>query len=224
MRHLALTYPDDPRAVARDDEFLFGPDLLAAPVLSRGGATRTLYLPRGRWVDLWRSAGYDATRRRAALGARASCGGRAVHLPAPLDELPLLVRAGAVLPLLTPDVERSRATAGAASCACATARRLDGCSPCRAESRRGAWARGRLRARASAARTGALTFCGRRTRTYRLQASLATLRRPLRPCAVTVDGRALGRSRWRYDPAGQILRVRFRLRSRGRLEVLRRCR
>src|SRR5512133_447947 len=58
MRDLALAYPDDPRATAREDELLFGPDLLAAPVLEPGARQRTLYLPGGLWVDLWRSLGY----------------------------------------------------------------------------------------------------------------------------------------------------------------------
>ena len=106
MRHLALAYPDDPRAVRQDDEFLFGPDLLAAPVLSPGARDRSVYLPRGRWVDLWRSARYRSGDGGLSLGrARVLRGGRSVSLPAPLDELPLLARAGTLLPLLSPDVD-----------------------------------------------------------------------------------------------------------------------
>jgi alpha-D-xyloside xylohydrolase len=226
MRHLALAYPTDPRAVRRDDEFLFGPDLLAAPVLAAGRRSRNVYLPRGRWVDLWRSAGVRARGGALALRrARVLSGGRAVRLPAPLDELPLLVRAGAVLPLLTPDVDTLAGYGGGRGVVRLRDRadRLDLL----------AFPRGRARVRlargevleASEHRSGwRVDVLARRTRTYRLQASLATLRRPLRPCAVTVDGRALRRSRWSYDPAGRTLRVTFRLRSRGRLEVLRRCR
>ena len=55
MRHLSLAYPGDRRAVATDDAFLFGDDLLAAPVLEEGARERELYVPDGRWVDLWRS-------------------------------------------------------------------------------------------------------------------------------------------------------------------------
>ncbi|MEA2418620.1 MAG: hypothetical protein QOE60_826, partial [Thermoleophilaceae bacterium] len=92
MRHLVLAYPRDRRAAAREDEFLFGPSLLAAPVLEPGAKRRRLYLPRGRWVDLWRSvSGGDGL----SLGrARVLRGGQSVTLPAPLDELPLLARAG----------------------------------------------------------------------------------------------------------------------------------
>ena len=58
MRHALLTNPGDRRALAAAGQFSFGPDLLAAPVLRPGARTRGLYLPAGRWVDLWRSASY----------------------------------------------------------------------------------------------------------------------------------------------------------------------
>ena len=92
---------------ASDDEFLFGPDLLAAPVIEPGARERRLYLPRGRWVDLWRSASYGERHGRAAARRAASCCAAAatVTIPAPLDELPLLARAGTLLPLLPPDVD-----------------------------------------------------------------------------------------------------------------------
>ena len=68
MRHLALRWPGDRDAVAREDEFMFGPDLLAAPVLEPGATERELYLPRGRWVDFWDAS---RTRRRAATSRSA---------------------------------------------------------------------------------------------------------------------------------------------------------
>ncbi len=77
MRHLALRYPDDPVAAGHDDEFLFGPDLLAAPVVEPGATERAVYLPRGRWVDLWRSAQYRDRRWVPAAAPRegvAGCG------------------------------------------------------------------------------------------------------------------------------------------------------
>ncbi len=106
MRQLALAYPRDRAAVARDDEFLFGRDLLAAPVLEPGATERRLYLPRGRWVDMWRSLAYrDRDGSLALERARLVRGHREVTLPAPLDELPLLARAGTLLPLLAPEVD-----------------------------------------------------------------------------------------------------------------------
>ena len=108
MRHLALAYPDDPRATARDDEFLFGPDLLAAPV-TRARARRAARSTcrAGRWVDLWRSVDYVQRDGSLRAGARADRRPAAATTtsPAPLDELPLFARAGTILPLLPPDVD-----------------------------------------------------------------------------------------------------------------------
>ena len=67
-----------------------------------------------------------------------------------------------------------------------------------------------------------LRIRGARTRTYSLQASLAAMRRPLRPCSLRVAGRPLRRRFWSYDPTTRVLRATFRLRS-GTLTV-RRCR
>ncbi len=92
MRHLSLRYPNDPKAVAREDEYLLGPDLLVAPVVTEGATTRRLYLPRGRWVDFW--------RRRTVLR-----GPGEVTVPAPLGRLPLLVRAGARIGVLPRRIE-----------------------------------------------------------------------------------------------------------------------
>ena len=60
MRALVLAFPRDPRAAAREDEFLFGADLLAAPVIGPGTQPRRLYLPRGRWLDARQGLRYDA--------------------------------------------------------------------------------------------------------------------------------------------------------------------
>jgi alpha-glucosidase len=97
MRHLALAFPDDPRAVGREDQWLLGADLLVAPVLAPGETERRVYLPAGRWVDLWRSANPSL---RALRRPRMLRGGREIDLPAPAEELPLLVRQGARLELL----------------------------------------------------------------------------------------------------------------------------
>ena len=80
IRALWLHYPDDPRAVARGDEYLFGRDLLVAPVVEKGATSRSLYLPRGTWFDFWTherqkedaSCTESRSRRFAALRARGS--------------------------------------------------------------------------------------------------------------------------------------------------------
>ena len=215
MRHLALTDPGDPRAAARDDEFRLGSDLLAAPVLAPGARSRALYLPRGPWIDLWRSARYRRRTGGLRLGtARLLRGGRDVRLPAPLGELPLLVRAGALLPLLPPDVD----TLG--PCAARRRRRhlrgarappRDPRLPPRALARRDAGRRGPgLR---GGPRGWTLAIRGRRTRRYAVQASLGALRRPFVPQAVLVDGRVLRRGAWRYDRRTHVLALAVRGRA-----------
>jgi alpha-glucosidase (family GH31 glycosyl hydrolase) len=99
MRALALTEPGAP---ATDDEFGFGPNLLAAPIVKQGQTSRSVRLPRGRWtagLAYRASDGAWIARRAAALR-----GGRSITVRAGVDELPLLVRTGALLPLLDADV------------------------------------------------------------------------------------------------------------------------
>lgn len=97
MRQLALRYPHDPEAVRREDEYMFGDSILVAPVIEPGEDSRRLYLPPGRWIDLWRSAdaGLRDLQRPEVLR-----GGREVTVPAPLGQLPMFVRSGSELELL----------------------------------------------------------------------------------------------------------------------------
>lgn len=85
MRPLVLNYPEDPRTWGLGHQFLWGDDLLVAPVTREGATAWPVYLPAGRWYDFWTGARHE--------------GPAGVTLPAPLDRLPLLVRAGAILPL-----------------------------------------------------------------------------------------------------------------------------
>jgi alpha-glucosidase (family GH31 glycosyl hydrolase) len=218
MRHLALAYPGDRRAIGREDEFLFGSSLLAAPVLEPGAKRRRLYLPPGDWVDLWRSARYrDGLSLRRARVLR---GARSVTVPAPLDELPLLARAGTLLALLPPDVD-TLADYGDRSAAKslheAAGQRVllafpRGSSSIRLED--GGVVRSRERAEA-----WSLSIDSTRRRAWRIEASLATLRQPLRPCSLAASG---GRLRgWRFDRRTKVLRATFATR-RGTL-VARGC-
>ncbi len=94
MRPLIMDFAADPRALNVGDEYMFGPALLVSPVTEQGATTRRLYLPADKagaaWSDFW-------------TGATAA-GGKAVDAAAPLDRIPLYVRAGAIVPL-GPDVE-----------------------------------------------------------------------------------------------------------------------
>jgi alpha-glucosidase (family GH31 glycosyl hydrolase) len=85
LRALWLHYPDDPAAAARGDEYLWGRDILVAPVTEKGATARALYLPRGAWFDFWTSERIE--------------GGREISRPVDLATMPLYIRAGAVLPL-----------------------------------------------------------------------------------------------------------------------------
>jgi alpha-glucosidase len=86
LRPLVWHYPEDPATFNLNDQFMLGPDLLVAPVLAPGLTARAVYLPRGQW-HRW---------QRPGLPVR---GPTHIVADAPLDELPLFVRAGAILPL-----------------------------------------------------------------------------------------------------------------------------
>jgi alpha-glucosidase/alpha-D-xyloside xylohydrolase len=84
MRALWLHYPDDSAAVARGDQYLWGRDILVAPVTEKGATTRRVYLPRGAWFDFWSEDRQD--------------GGREIAREVDLATIPLYVRAGSILP------------------------------------------------------------------------------------------------------------------------------
>ncbi len=83
LRPLVLEYQDDPNTYTLDDQYLFGPSLLVAPILDESNQRRA-YLPEGIWIDYW-------TKETVP-------GGRWIHVEAPLDVMPMWVRAGAILP------------------------------------------------------------------------------------------------------------------------------
>jgi alpha-D-xyloside xylohydrolase len=89
MRALALMHQDDADACDAETEYYFGPDLLVAPVLSPV-TQRAVYLPEGNWIDYW--TGKPVSGRRTVVA------------DAPLDRIPLYVRAGAILPKIPEDV------------------------------------------------------------------------------------------------------------------------
>ena len=83
VRPLTLAYQDDPTTRDIDLQYLFGSDFLVAPMLNRDNS-RKVYLPEGEWFDYWDKARLP--------------GGRWIEVKAPLEKLPLFVRAGAVIP------------------------------------------------------------------------------------------------------------------------------
>jgi alpha-glucosidase len=91
MRHLYLTNPTDPRVYQMQDEYMYGDSLLVAPVVTRGATSRRVYLPEAQYFDFW-------------TGERVPGGGD-VLADAPLDTVPVFARLGAIVPMLSPDVE-----------------------------------------------------------------------------------------------------------------------
>ncbi len=89
MRGLMLDYQDDPKARAIKDEYLFGPDLLVAPVIDEN-TSRAVYLPAGEWIELF--TGEQIT------------GPQTVIAKAALNEIPVYARRGTVLPKIPEDV------------------------------------------------------------------------------------------------------------------------
>jgi alpha-glucosidase (family GH31 glycosyl hydrolase) len=79
MRALFFEWPDDPEIWRHPYQYLLGDELLVAPVVEPGAGAWDVYLPAGRWIDAW--------RRTRVLGPTV------VRVPAPLDEIPVFVRA-----------------------------------------------------------------------------------------------------------------------------------
>jgi alpha-glucosidase len=89
-RPMVLEFPRDAKAAdAKGDQFMLGDWLLVAPVLYEGQHNRTVYFPAGKWYDYDTGVVYE--------------GGREWVVDAPLNRIPLAVRAGAILPM-APDM------------------------------------------------------------------------------------------------------------------------
>ncbi|HKN99317.1 MAG TPA: TIM-barrel domain-containing protein, partial [Pseudonocardiaceae bacterium] len=86
MRPLFVDFPADAATWAVDDQLLFGPDVLVAPVLSPGAPGRPVYLPAGAtWTDPWTGTAHE--------------GGTTVDAAAPPDRIPVFLRDGANVPI-----------------------------------------------------------------------------------------------------------------------------
>jgi alpha-D-xyloside xylohydrolase len=86
MRALPLDFPDDPKVADLRDEYMLGPAFLVAPVTEQGATSRPVYLPAGAdWYSYWTGERFK--------------GGQTITAPAPIDTIPLFVRAGSIIPL-----------------------------------------------------------------------------------------------------------------------------
>jgi alpha-glucosidase len=223
MRHMGLVAAGEDGA--RDDQFMFGPDLLAAPVVEEGARERRVDLPGGRWVDLWRSA--ELSDRHGALvldRARVLRGRKARTIPAPLEELPLLVRAGAVLPLLPPEVDTLADFADKGVVTLDERRReLELLAFPRGKSTARFGEKGRIVSREGKS-AWKLRLRQSEARRFELQASLKTTRGELEPCELRVDGRRLRGRDWSYDRRADVLEASFTGRSPTLVASERGCR
>jgi alpha-glucosidase len=84
FRPLVLNYQEDSNTLNLDDQFMVGSDLLVAPILQPNQTSRMVYLPAGAWYDFWTGRKYT--------------GGTMTRVEAPLEVVPMFIRAGSIIP------------------------------------------------------------------------------------------------------------------------------
>lgn len=87
IRPLMLHYQDDRNTYEMNDEFLFGQNILVAPVLEQGKMIKAVYVPQGTWIDYWTK--------------EIHYGGKYIIKDAPLDVCPIFVKEGSIIPNYT---------------------------------------------------------------------------------------------------------------------------
>ncbi|HEX2585401.1 MAG TPA: TIM-barrel domain-containing protein [Steroidobacteraceae bacterium] len=86
MRALWMDFPNDRNVYNIGNEYMFGPAFLVAPVTEQGQLVKTVYLPAGTdWYNYWTNEKYT--------------GGQTVSVASPIDQIPLFVRAGSIIPV-----------------------------------------------------------------------------------------------------------------------------
>jgi alpha-D-xyloside xylohydrolase len=87
IRALVLDWPNDPKVREIDDQYMFGPAIMVAPMFA-GQKTRSVYLPKGDWYDFWTHQKYAGNQRITAANNQ--------------EQIPLFVKGGTLLPLARP--------------------------------------------------------------------------------------------------------------------------
>ena len=87
MRAMMLEFPEEEQAVTADDQFMFGKQMLVAPVVKKGAVSRRVWLPDGEWVDF-------------NDGKTVYEGGQTISYKAPLSVIPILVKKGSIIPMM----------------------------------------------------------------------------------------------------------------------------
>lgn len=86
MRPLVMDFRNDPNVLNIGDQYLFGPSIMVNPVTQQGAISRSVYLPAGnKWYDFWTGKMLE--------------GGQTITAPAPVETMPLYIRAGSILPM-----------------------------------------------------------------------------------------------------------------------------
>ncbi|MDR0922614.1 MAG: DUF4968 domain-containing protein [Lactobacillales bacterium] len=85
MRPMVMDYPDDKNTLQLDQQYMFGDDLLVAPIVNDGQREKDIYLPEGEWIDLWNGGTH--------------LGGKTFNYYADIDTMPVFVKSGAIIPM-----------------------------------------------------------------------------------------------------------------------------
>jgi alpha-glucosidase len=191
LRPLWFEYPQDVDAALIDDEYLVGRDLLVAPVVVQHQRLRKVYFPKGSaWIDWWSGARY--------------AGGRSVAVDAPLDRLPLYVRAGASIP--TEPVVQHTGEMKNVSLTIAIATGAAGSSEVYEDAGDGyAYRKGASRTIKIVASADKATFDIPKSTAYQRIGAVEFLGLDAAPSAVSIDGKAVHDAA--YDAATKRLRI-----------------
>jgi len=85
MRALVLEYQNDANTYDIGDQYMFGSNLMIAPVTTKGARSRVVYLPKGTWFDYWTGKKYEGKQYKTVV--------------TPLEKLPVFVKAGSIIPM-----------------------------------------------------------------------------------------------------------------------------
>jgi len=86
MRHLIMDFTNDANVKSIGTQYMFGPAFMVAPVTTQGQTQRSVYLPAGTWYDFW-------------SGASVTGGTTIANASAPLNHIPLYIKAGSIVPM-----------------------------------------------------------------------------------------------------------------------------
>lgn len=86
-RGLFMEYPNDSEAAKIDNQFIFGEEIMVAPVLKKGERVKRVYLPDGEWIDF-------NDKKTVYLG------GQTIAYKAPLNTIPIFVKKGSIIPMM----------------------------------------------------------------------------------------------------------------------------